>query len=62
MRGALDVMLLLISAGPSWKQLHDFLEFSADGRRNRCLMDEGRLGAGEDQLEGGASADGRATM
>ena len=36
--------------GPSWVQLHDWLEYLSNSRRNRCLMEEGRLGAGEDQL------------
>ena len=36
--------------GPSWAQLHDWLEYLSNSRRNRCLMEEGRLGAGEDQL------------
>mmetsp|Transcript_58928 Transcript_58928/g.117083 ORF Transcript_58928/g.117083 Transcript_58928/m.117083 type:complete len:176 (-) Transcript_58928:299-826(-) len=36
---------------PLWKQLQDFIEFAAHTRRNRSLLEEGRLGAGEDQLE-----------
>ena len=36
--------------GPSWAQLHDFVEYVSNSRRSRSLMEEGRLGAGEDQL------------
>ena len=41
----------VVPQGASWKQLQDFVEFAAHARRNRSLLEEGRLGAGEDQLE-----------